>query len=403
MKLTADQLAAQIAAAVKEEMAKSLDPIRAAHAAEKAERTAELHAAVAREAGANISPAQAKEIAKLQAGTFFRAMVAGKGDPARAADIAKGWNAAETLVKALGESTISGGGALVPDAFADQVIELLYARTVVRQSGAVTIPMPNGNLTLPRVASGSTASYVGENQNNTATEETFDQVKMSAKKLMVHVPVSNELLVDSSPAADRIVMNDMVKGAAVREDLAFIRGDGTQDTPTGIRNLSNIQTTATAGTTQAQVASDLAAAQLSLLSNNIPMTRPGWLMAPRTMLYLQDELLDGNGNLVYKEMSERGTLKGFPFRWTTQIPINLGGGDESELYLADFDELLIGEATVQNMTVEVFPGGTYWDGAALQSGIARDQTVFALRMRHDFTGRHSGVEAHVTTGLQYGA
>lgn len=403
MQMNPSQFAAHVKAEVAKALQGQLDPIVAAHAAEKAERTAELHAAVAREAGANVSHADAKAIAKLQTGTFFRALVAGGGDPSKAADIAKDWGGAETLVKALGESTIPGGGALVPDAFADQVIELLYARTVVRKMGAVLTPMPNGNLTLPRVASGSTAAYVGENQNTTATEETFDQVKMSAKKLMVHVPVSNDLLVDSSPRADAIVMNDMIKGAAVREDLAFIRGDGTQDTPTGIRNLSNIQTTATAGVTAALVAQDLAVAQRSLLENNIPMTRPGWLMAPRTMLFLQDELLTTTGDTIYKEMTERGTLKGFPFAWTTSIPINLGGGNESELYLADFDELMIGEATVQNMTVEVFPGGTYWDGAALQSGIARDQTVFALKMRHDFAGRQSGVEAHVTTGVIYGA
>lgn len=403
MKLTAPELAAQIAAAVKEEMAKSLDPIMAAHAAEKAERTAQMHATLAGEAGANVTIAEAKEIAKLQVGTFFRALVAGGGDPAKAASIAKGWGGADSLVKALGESTIPGGGALVPDAFADQVIELLYARTVVRRMGAVLTPMPNGNLTLPRVASGSTAAYVGENQNTDASEQTFDQVKMSAKKLMVHVPVSNDLLLDSSPRADSIVMNDMIKGAAVREDLAFIRGDGTQDTPTGIRNLSNIQTTASAGTTAVLVAQDLAAAQRSLLENNIPMTTPGWIMAPRTMLFLSDELLTTTGDLIYKEMTERGTLKGFPFATTTSVPINLGGGDESELYLCDFDELMIGEATVQNMTVEVFPGGTYFDGVALQSGIARDQTVFALKMRHDFAGRQSGVECHVTTGVQYGA
>ena len=54
----------------------------------------------------NISPAQAKEIAKLQAGTFFRAIVAGKGDPAQAADIAKGWGGAEIGIAAVAHRSL---------------------------------------------------------------------------------------------------------------------------------------------------------------------------------------------------------------------------------------------------------------------------------------------------------
>jgi HK97 family phage major capsid protein len=401
MQMTSTEFAAKLKAEVDAAMKLHLDPIKAEAAAAKAERTSQFHALLARDSGANVTPVQAKKIASQNVGMFLRSLVSAQGNIDRARDLAKSWGAGEAMMKAMGESTIAGGGALVPDVMADTIIDLLYARTVVRQSGAVPVPMPNGNLTLPRVATGSTAAYVGENQNTTASQPSTDQVKMSAKKLMVHVPVSNELLQDSSPAADRMVMNDMVRGAAVREDLAFIRGDGAQDTPIGIRNLSAVQTTATAGTTAANVATDLGAAIRKLLEANIPMTNPGWLMAPRTMVYLRDTLLDANSNLIYGPEMNNGTLKGYPFRWTTSIPTNLGGGTESELYLCDFDELMIGESTASNMIVEVFPGGTYWDGSALQSGIARDQTVFALKMRHDFAGRHSGLACHVTTAVAY--
>lgn len=35
-------------------------------------------------------------------------------------------------------------------------------RTVIRRLGARSVPLPNGNLTMPRMAGGATASYVGE-------------------------------------------------------------------------------------------------------------------------------------------------------------------------------------------------------------------------------------------------
>ena len=43
--------------------------------------------------------------------------------------------------------------------------ELLSDRTIVRKLGARPVPLPNGNMTLPRVAGGATASYTGENKD----------------------------------------------------------------------------------------------------------------------------------------------------------------------------------------------------------------------------------------------
>ncbi|HDU5942249.1 TPA: phage major capsid protein, partial [Klebsiella variicola] len=60
-------------------------------------------------------------------------------------------------------STAAGsGGALIPENMQNEVIELLSDRTIVRKLGARSVPLPNGNLTLPRSAGGATASYTGE-------------------------------------------------------------------------------------------------------------------------------------------------------------------------------------------------------------------------------------------------
>jgi HK97 family phage major capsid protein len=71
-------------------------------------------------------------------------------------------------------------------------------------------------------------------------------------------------------------------------------------------------------------------------------------MAPRTMMFFQN-LRDGNGNFAFPEV-QRGELRGKPIRITTQIPTNLGGGsNETELYLADFAHVFVGE----HMGIEV--------------------------------------------------
>ncbi|MGH5787132.1 phage major capsid protein, partial [Klebsiella pneumoniae] len=72
----------------------------------------------------------------------------------------------------------ASGGVLIPQNLHSEVIELLSDRTIVRKLGARPVPLPNGNMTLPRVAGGATASYTGENKDAKTSETRFDDVKL---------------------------------------------------------------------------------------------------------------------------------------------------------------------------------------------------------------------------------
>ena len=76
--------------------------------------------------------------------------------------------------------------------------------------------------TVPKIASGTGANYVGENTNATPTEPTFGQVQLTARKLVALCPISNDLIRYSSPQADTLVRDDLVSGIATAEDAAFI-------------------------------------------------------------------------------------------------------------------------------------------------------------------------------------
>ena len=54
------------------------------------------------------------------------------------------------------------GGALIPQDFMADLIELLRASTAVRGAGPMEVGMPMGNLTIPRLAGGATAAYQNE-------------------------------------------------------------------------------------------------------------------------------------------------------------------------------------------------------------------------------------------------
>jgi len=258
--------------------------------------------------------------------------------------------------------------------------------------------MNSGSLTMPYLSSGSSAAYVGENNNISKSEPEFGQLQLSAKKLAGLVPISNDLLRDSSPNVDNIVRDDMVQTLGLREDLAFIRDDGTENKPKGMRHWADTVRDRTTDGALANVVTDLSTAVRTLEQNDVDLVRGGWAMSPRTKWHLMS-LLDGNGNYVFRGEMLGGNLMTFPFQVTTQIPNNLAdlatsGTDFSELYFADFNSLIIGENT--QLLVDVFPGGAYHDGSNVVSGISSDQTVMRILARHDFGARHRGKEIVVT-------
>ncbi len=96
------------------------------------------------------------------------------------------------VAKALASNSQVQGGALVPQDFRDELIELLTATAVVRSLGVDVIPMPFGNLTIPRIDAGATANWVGENLDIPASQEIFGDIQLSGHKLAAIVPVSND-------------------------------------------------------------------------------------------------------------------------------------------------------------------------------------------------------------------
>lgn len=322
---------------------------------------------------------------------FIRALAASKGDPQRAAAWAtKNWNdpVGETVSKALAAGDAAAGGFTIPDQYSSDLIELLRAMSIVRKLNPLQVPMPMGTLTLPKITGGVTAQYIGENTNIPKGQPAFGALRLTYKKLAALVPVSNDLLRYNAYGVDAIVRDDLVSGIATREDIAFIRDDGSQFTPKGLRFWAPAANVIAANATVnlANVTSDLAKLILQLMNANVRMLRPAWMFAPRTLMYLMT-VRDANGNFAFRDEMLTGKLWTFPFGVTTQIPINLGGGvDESEVYFADMADVVIGDAT--SIIIDASTEAAYHDGTQVIAAFSQDQTVVRAIVQHDLGMRH---------------
>lgn len=333
-----------------------------------------------------------------------RAFAARKGDLREAAKFALETYSDPIAARALSASSAVGGGFLIAESLSQDMIEFLRPQAVVRSLNPVEVPLINGALNIPKMTAGTSASYIGENQNLPITGAQFGMVRMVAKKLAAVIPISNDLIRYQSLNSDTIVRDDLAAAIAQREDLAFIRDQGSNYTPTGLRYqvaaanvvAANALVGNPTGDMQAVIKS-LEGQKLALRRANITFRRFGRIMSPRTEYYLKN-LLTVNGVYVFRQEMENGKLLGDPYKVTTQIPENLVDGTQTEIYAADFADVLIGQ--VPTMVMEVSSDATYFDGAQLQSAFSLDQTVIKCIMEHDLGVRRQE-SLHVLTGVTW--
>ena len=363
----------------------------------------------------NVLPPTEKELGQ-ELGMMVRIIAASGGDRHRSVALANEWGN-DRVRLAMEASSFTSGGFIVPANYMPALIDKLYARTVVRAMGVQILPLVNGSLKLPKLTSGASAYYIGEGQNIPKSEAAGGTITWTARRLVALVPISNELLRYSSPRADEMVRNNLVRETAIAEDTAFLRGLGSGNGPMGLRyQAPSAHVTASAGTTIANVTSDATALEAALLTDNVPMTKPTWIMAPRSATYLKN-LRTTNGDLAFPEMSAPipaaasvgrgrapdGMFRGYPYYHSTQVPINLtdgGGTNESELYLVDAEE--IGLAEDDTALLQASDTAAYYDGSALQSTFSRDETAIRAIFAHDLQALHAEAIA-VKNQVTYGA
>lgn len=137
---------------------------------------------------------------------------------------------------------VSSGGALVAtDNLAGNFIDLLRNRAVVGKLGATMLSGLQGNVTIPKQTGANTAYWLS-NESTGITEGnlTLGQLALTPKNVGAYQEISRQLMLQSSPAVDSLVMGDLAKVLALAIDLASLEGSGAGGQPTGIANTAGI-------------------------------------------------------------------------------------------------------------------------------------------------------------------
>ncbi|WP_448208478.1 phage major capsid protein [Azospirillum sp. sgz302134] len=303
----------------------------------------------------------------------------------------------EAATRAQTLSDNAAGGFTVPQNYAAGVIGLFRPNTVVRKRARI-VP---GNASYLKGKTGASVGYVGENEQGKETGVTFGLLDMKEKDISAILPISKKLLRNTAFGVEAYCRDELVQAAGAFEDLQFLRADGTGKKVKGylysIPARNKIKAFNSATPTAAQVRESLTKILMAMANANVTMINPAWIMAPRTLLYLQNLYTPGGDFLAFPELQGANpTLMGYPVDTTTQVPITLGAGNnESEIYFGSHGHAMIGDTV--SMTLSTSDQASFVDANGNTVNLwANGMLGIKLDMSHDFGLRYEEAFAMLT-------
>lgn len=241
---------------------------------------------------------------------------------------------------ALSVGTDTEGGYLVPDEFERTLVDTLADQNIMRTLAKV-ITTTSGDRKIPVVATHGSAAWLDEGKPYTESDDTFNQVTLSAFKLGTFLKVSEELLNDSAFDIEAYLASEFARRMGAAEEEAFINGDGSGK-PTGVFH----PTSGAPSTVTTAKATDITADELIDLHYALraPYRKNAvWLMNDATVKTVR-KLKDTTGQYLWQPALTAGdpdTILGRPVYTSTFVPeIKAGArtvafGDLSYYWIAD--------------------------------------------------------------------
>lgn len=328
--------------------------------------------------------------------------VFGNRDPEHAAYWAKKKYGDEDMArqfKALSATNPETGGYLIPEVYLDQIVELLYSKTVIFELGAQKVPMPTGNLNIPKMTSGARATWGGEARKIATSQPTFGSIKLSAKRLEAIVPQTRELLMSSSYSADQMFANDLTRRMELGIDFGGMFGSGNEFQPLGVfrdKDITHLDAKVLnnpdLADTNGKITADFPVFLRSeLMSKNVDDAAAGWAMNSMLEGYFMN-MKTTTGEYLYRDEMYTGKLLGFNYKVSNQIPTDKNG--LTELCFGNWSDLLVGE----QLGLETYTtlDGVWTDENGVQHS-AFDENLAATRalMYVDIAARHKESFVHV--------
>ena len=252
----------------------------------------------------------------------------------------------EVLRRDLNVGTATAGGNLVDDVLlSGSFIDLLRNRLAIAQAGVTTLTGLQGNISIPRQSSASTAYWVGESASPSESQPAVDQVNMSPKTVGAFVDYSRRLLLQSDISVESMVRNDLARVIALEIDRAAIYGTGSSNQPLGLANTTGIgsQTISTFGTFIEYIGMETDVASANADAGSLRYI----INAAARGALKGTEKAANTAQFVY----ENDQINGYPVIVSNQLANN-------DALFGDFSMMIMGMWSGLDLTVDPYAGAT---------------------------------------------
>ena len=225
----------------------------------------------------------------------------------------------------------NAGGEFVETEVEKDFISLLRSNLVIEKMGARMLTDLNGNVDIPSITAGSTATWLATEETDTSNSEpTTGAVQLRPKSVGVYVDLGRNLIKQSSNDVEGWIRSELAEAVAEAIDIAAIEGSGAGGQPTGIKNTGSIGSV-TFGAADPTFA-EIVALETAVAAANGDRGNLGYLMDATMRGALKTtEKASGTGQFVWENGN---TVNGY----ATGVSNNVTDGD---VFFGNFNDLVL--------------------------------------------------------------
>jgi HK97 family phage major capsid protein/HK97 family phage prohead protease len=247
------------------------------------------------------------------------------------------------------------GPLVVAQNLTAEFIELLYAASVLsRIPGITRVPF---NIKVPRETQGASAAWVGEGKPKPVSAMAFDSVSLGFNKVAGIVPITVELMRFSSPSAEALVRDSLVKSITKLVDTTFLDPAAAAVAGVSPASVTNgVTAIPSTGTTPEALRADLATLLATYAAAN--MNIDGLVLVMRSTLALAIGMSrNALGVKEFPDMTkDGGVLEGIPVIASQSVPTGLIVAiNAPEILLADDGDVAIDVSTEASLQMDSAP------------------------------------------------
>ena len=246
----------------------------------------------------------------------------------------------------------------------DMFIEALRAQQVLSGLGATYMTGLTGRIKMPKMATGANAAFVEELGDVTDGAGTDGGVTLQPRTMGAFVDLSRLLMMESVPAIEQVIRDDLLRSAADRTEFYAIQGSGSSGQPTGILNTSGVNDLDISANTDvaALTWADLVGLVKLVEEDNgvVNGNALGFLTHPSVKAKMAQTVRVASTDSVMLLNDPWNQIYGYPAAFSSNVPTTLdpgdGGSDAAAMIFGDFSQLIIASFGAPSILVDPYTG-----------------------------------------------